>query len=117
MVFTVDKASSVTLYEQLRAQIIEQVKAGELIAGTKLPPVRELADGLGVAPYTVARVYRLREQDGVLETRGRNGTVVSASDSAEATLQRAATEYATRAHELKIDAATALEYIQTALRG
>jgi hypothetical protein len=53
----------------------------------------------------------------VLETRGRNGTVVSASDSAEATLQRAATEYATRARELKIDAATALDYIQTALRG
>jgi DNA-binding transcriptional regulator YhcF (GntR family) len=113
--FTVDHESSVTLYEQLRTQIMQQVKDGSLIAGTKLPPVRQLADSLGVAPYTVARVYRLLEQDGILETRGRNGTVVSAPDSAEATLQLAASQYAQRARELGIPAEDALGYISTAL--
>lgn len=113
--FTVDHDSSVTLYEQLRTQIMEQVKGGTLIAGTKLPPVRQLADSLGVAPYTVARVYRLLEQDGILETRGRNGTVVSAPDSAQAALQLAASQYAQRARELGIPADEALNYIRSAL--
>ena len=115
--FTVDHESKVTLYEQLRTQIIEQVASGELIVGTKLPPVRQLATELGVAPYTAARVYRLLEQDGFLETRGRNGTVVAArSDTAESTLQAAATAYAARAHELGIPADAALAYVKAALK-
>ena len=116
MAFTVDPALSVSLYEQLRTQIMEQVKSGQLIAGTKLPPVRALATELGVAPYTVARVYRLLEQDGFLQTRGRNGTVVSArEDTAAATLQAAATAYAARARELGIPADVALDYVRAAL--
>lgn len=114
--FTVDHESKVTLYEQLRTQIIEQVASGELIVGTKLPPVRQLATELGVAPYTAARVYRLLEQDGFLETRGRNGTVIAArSDTAETTLQAAATEYAARAKALGVDPGAALEYVRKAL--
>ena len=116
MRFTVDHESGTTLYEQLRTQIMEQVRSGELIAGAKLPPVRVLATELTVAPYTVARVYRLLEQDGFLETRGRNGTVVSArEDTAETTLQLAASQYATRAKELGVEPGAALEYVRLAL--
>ena len=112
----VDPESSVTLYEQLRAQIIEQVKSGVLITGTKLPTVRQLAADLGVAPYTVARVYRLLEQDGFLETRGRNGTVVSAGDdTAESILQGAASDYAARARELGVAPVDAARFVQVAL--
>jgi DNA-binding transcriptional regulator YhcF (GntR family) len=112
----VDHESSVTLYEQLRTQIIEQVKSGELIAGTKLPTVRRLATDLGVAPYTVARVYRVLEQDGFLETRGRNGTVISArDDTAESILQLAANQYAARARELGIAPADAARFVHSAL--
>ncbi|MBX3100616.1 MAG: GntR family transcriptional regulator [Salinibacterium sp.] len=116
--FTIDHDSTVTLYEQLRSQIIEQVASGELIVGTKLPPVRQLATELGVAPYTAARVYRLLEQDGFLETRGRNGTVVSArEDTAVSMLQLEASQYAARARELGIPAETALDYVRVALHG
>jgi DNA-binding transcriptional regulator YhcF (GntR family) len=112
----VDHESSVTLYEQLRTQIIESIKSGDLIAGTKLPTVRQLATDLSVAPYTVARVYRVLEQDGFLETRGRNGTVVSArDDTAESILQLAASEYAARARELGIASADAARYVRAAL--
>jgi DNA-binding transcriptional regulator YhcF (GntR family) len=114
--FTVDPESPVTLYEQLRTQIIEKVKAGDLIAGAKMPTVRQLATDLGVAPYTVARVYRVLEQDGFLETRGRNGTVVSAAqNTAESKLQLAASEYAARARELGIPTAEALRFARSAL--
>ena len=116
MRFTVDHEASVSLYEQLRTQIMEQVKSGALIAGTKLPPVRALATELGVAPYTVARVYRLLEQDGFLETHGRNGTVVSArGDTAESTLQLEASAYAARAVALGVSPDAALEFVRRAL--
>jgi DNA-binding transcriptional regulator YhcF (GntR family) len=38
--------------------------------------VRQLAADLGLANGTVARAYRLLEEAGVLETRGRQGTFV-----------------------------------------
>jgi len=116
MMFVVDPASAVTLYEQLHRQIIEQIESGALIAGTKLPTVRALATELDVAPYTVARVYRFLEADGFVETLGRNGTVVKArSGSSVELLQLDAVAYATRARDLGIPAADALTYIAAAL--
>lgn len=116
MAFVIDHESGVTLYEQLMSQFREQVAAGTLIAGTRLPTVRQLATDLGVAPYTVARVYRALEADGFVETRGRNGTIVSArDDTTQSLLQLAASQYAARAVELGIDADDALGYVRAAL--
>lgn len=116
MLFTLDKTSGVTLYEQLHSQAIEQIESGTLIAGTKLPTVRQLAADLEVAPYTVARLYRALESDGFVETLGRNGTVVKARSGTSAELlQVAANEYAARARDLGITADDALSYIRTAL--
>lgn len=116
MIFVVDKASPVTLFEQLHSQALEQITSGALIAGTKLPTVRQLATDLGVAPYTVARLYRALEADGFVETLGRNGTVVKAREGTSAELlQLAASQYASRARELGIDADRALDFVRTAL--
>ncbi|MGL4339468.1 MAG: GntR family transcriptional regulator [Rhodoglobus sp.] len=113
----IDPESTATLYQQLRTQIIEQIESGELIAGAKLPTVRLLASELGVAAYTVARVYRVLEQDGFLTTRGRNGTVVAGQPgSAEAMLQIDAIRYAQRAKELGITPESALHYVTKALQ-
>ena len=114
--FAVDHASSVTLYEQLHRQIIDQIESGELLAGTKLPTVRTLATDLKVAPYTVARVYRFLEADGFVETLGRNGTVVKArSGSSVELLQLDATAYAARARDLGVPAEDALKIMRKAL--
>jgi len=113
--FSVDHASSVTLYEQLMLQFRAHLDAGTLIAGTKLPTVRQLATDLKVAPYTVARAYRALEADGFVETLGRNGTVVKAtSETGTQLLQLAASQYASRARELGVDSSTAMEYISSA---
>lgn len=113
----IDPESAVTLYEQLRTQIIGQIENGELIVGAKLPPVRQLATELGVAPYTVARVYRILENDGFVETHGRNGTVISGSKgTAEEALQSAASAYAARAVQLGVPAEDALRFARSALR-
>lgn len=97
---------------ELKAQI---VSAG-LPQGSKLPTVRALADELGLAVNTVAKAYRELEADGIIETRGRNGSFVSlSSDAAERTLQQDAAAYAARASGLGVEPARALEFIRNAL--
>ncbi|TLM86534.1 GntR family transcriptional regulator [Pseudarthrobacter sp. NamE2] len=87
-------ASTVALYEQLRLHIIHLADSGALPAGTRLPAVRALAERLDVAPHTVARAYRELEAAGVVATRGRNGTFVSARDERLSGLSAAAAAYA-----------------------
>ncbi|MBT2406422.1 MULTISPECIES: GntR family transcriptional regulator [unclassified Streptomyces] len=103
-------AGAAAPYEQLRAQIAEGARAGRLPVGFKLPTVRGLAEELGLAANTVAKAYRALEGDGVIETRGRNGTFVAAvGDSAAREAAAAAQAYAERAHRLGLtfDEATA----------
>ncbi len=47
---------------------------GGLEPGQLLPPMRELADRLGVNPNTVAAAYRTLRERGVIETSGRRGS-------------------------------------------
>ncbi|MFK0048256.1 GntR family transcriptional regulator [Streptomyces sp. NPDC090741] len=103
-------AGAAAPYEQLRAQIARAARSGELPVGYKLPTVRGLAEELGLAANTVAKAYRALEGDGVIETRGRNGTFVAAAgDGAAREAATAAQAYAERAKRLGLsfDEATA----------
>ncbi|MEM6579508.1 MAG: PLP-dependent aminotransferase family protein [Pseudomonadota bacterium] len=55
----------------------DAVRSGKLAAGTKLPPVRELAWDLGITPGTVARAYKMAAEEGLVETTVGRGTFVS----------------------------------------
>ncbi|MDQ0603004.1 DNA-binding transcriptional regulator YhcF (GntR family) [Streptomyces canus] len=104
-------------YEQVRAQISGQARSGVLPVGYRLPTVRGLADTLGLAANTVAKAYRALETDGVIETRGRNGTFVAAAGSAaERELASAAQAYAERARRLGTGEQAALDAVRDALR-
>jgi DNA-binding transcriptional regulator YhcF (GntR family) len=117
MRFSIDTAAAMPPFEQLRVQVIEAVRAGELAPGTRMPTVRALAAQLGLAVNTVAKAYRALESDHVIETRGRNGTFVSATgDPTEKQAQIAASAYADRIAQLGLGAARALEIVQAALR-
>lgn len=112
----IDTASSVPPFEQVRVQVIDAVAAGSIVAGSKLPTVRALADALGIAPNTVARSYRELERDAVIETRGRAGSFVAASgDLTRRQAQEAAATFAARIRQLRLDPATALELVRAAL--
>ncbi|WP_433601350.1 GntR family transcriptional regulator [Nocardia sp. CA-135953] len=113
---TVTHDSSIPPYEQLRLGVIAQVRSGELTAGTKIPTVRALAAQLGLAPNTVARAYRELEADGIVETRGRQGSFIASSgDPTKDLAGRAATDYVATIRRLGLDDEAALKYVEAAL--
>ncbi|KRA23069.1 GntR family transcriptional regulator [Microbacterium sp. Root61] len=113
----IDPSSPVPPFEQLRAQLVDAVATGELVAGERLPTVRRLAEDLGLAPGTVARAYRELEASGFIETRGRNGTFVSPQgDAAMQQAQRAASVFAEQIRTLRLDADQAIALVTAALR-
>jgi GntR family transcriptional regulator len=64
------------VYEQIVRQIHDAVKTGALQPGTPLPTVRQLAGDLAINRNTVARAFRILEEQGVILTAGRKGTFV-----------------------------------------
>ncbi|WP_456698467.1 GntR family transcriptional regulator [Aeromicrobium sp. P5_D10] len=77
MTLTIDHSGSEPPFEQLRRQIAAGAADGTLPAGHKLATVRALAAELDLATNTVAKAYRALETDGVIETRGRQGTFIA----------------------------------------
>ncbi|MFI2373960.1 aminotransferase class I/II-fold pyridoxal phosphate-dependent enzyme [Streptomyces sp. NPDC018964] len=61
---------------EISASIERAVGEGALEPGEPLPPLRELAERLGVNPNTVAAAYRTLRERGVIETAGRRGSRV-----------------------------------------
>jgi DNA-binding transcriptional regulator YhcF (GntR family) len=114
---SIDQASATPPFEQLRQQIAGQARNGALPVGYRMPTVRGLAGQLGLATNTVAKTYRVLEADGVIETRGRNGTFIAATgDAAVRQAAAAAAEYAQRVHHLGLDRPSALAAVEDALR-
>jgi DNA-binding transcriptional MocR family regulator len=64
------------LYLAVAAAIGEDVQAGKLKAGDRLPPHRELADQLGVTVTTVTRGYTEAERRGLVRGEVGRGTYV-----------------------------------------
>ncbi|MBC9718830.1 aminotransferase class I/II-fold pyridoxal phosphate-dependent enzyme [Streptomyces sp. TRM66268-LWL] len=61
---------------EIAASVEGAVGRGDLEPGQVLPPMRELAQELGVNPNTVAAAYRTLRERGVIETAGRRGSRV-----------------------------------------
>jgi len=111
-----DPTSFLPPYEQVRAQLAAQIAEGALVAGTRLPTVRRLAEDLGLAVNTVNRAYKELEAAGLVESKGRGGTVVTAGgDAARTRLQAAAADYAALAHGLGIVPGEAVELVRAAV--
>lgn len=103
-------------YEQLKHRVLRGRADGTLPAGTRLPPVRRLAEALGLAVNTVAKAYRELEAAGVIETRGRQGSFVRAADRTEDLAVQAARRYAEETAGLGLSAERALELAAAQLR-
>jgi 2-aminoadipate transaminase len=72
----VSSTSDRPLFAQIREQIRDYVVAGTLLPGMRLPPVRQLADQLGVSQLTVAKAYRELVDSNLIEGRRGGGSFV-----------------------------------------
>lgn len=112
----IDPAAPTPPYEQLRAQLANQIQERTLAVGTRLPTIRRLAADLGLAVNTVARSYRELEEAGMIETRGRSGSFVSAAgEKARERARRAAGDYAALVTRIGIDPDEAIRIVAAAL--
>src|SRR5262249_19406521 len=68
---------STPAYLQLAKQLEALISSRTLRAGTQLPTSRALADSLGVNRNTVVAAFERLNSLGLIETRGRRGTLVS----------------------------------------
>ena len=64
------------IYTQIADGFREQIVAGVLRSGEKLPSVRELAVQLSINPNTIQRAYREMEQQGIIQTLPGKGCFV-----------------------------------------
>jgi len=116
LLIKIDEQSPVPPYEQLRAQLAAQITDRTLPVGTRLPTIRQLAADLGLAANTVARAYRELEAAGLVETRGRAGSFVSAGgERARAEASAAARDYAATIRRLGLTRQEALRIVSAAL--
>lgn len=82
--------------DQIRDQLRGLITAGILPKDERLPSVRQLASDLGVAPGTVAKVYKMLEVEGLVVTRIGGGTRVSPDAQSTPSTVLAAAEHLAR---------------------
>jgi GntR family transcriptional regulator len=116
---TVDVQAATPPYEQIRSQIAAYVQSGLLADGARLPTMRALAADLGVATGTVARAYAELEAAGLVASRRRTGTVVTAGPASrpvvEQRVREAAAVLAATARQDGVDTDTVLAIVRAAL--
>ncbi len=77
MLLSVDLQSSQPLHDQLAGQLRRAIASGDPGPGDKLPPARQLAEGLGVNVHTLLRALKTLQDEGLLEVRRGRGTLVT----------------------------------------
>jgi GntR family transcriptional regulator len=77
LTLVIDPTSDEPVYVQIARQVREVIAAGALPPGRPLPAVRTVAGDLGVNLNTVARAYRLLQDEGFLEIAHRSGARVA----------------------------------------
>lgn len=78
LVVWIDREGDEPVYGQIARQIRFRIASGELKPGTALPAVRALSSDLGINLNTVARAYRMLEDEGFVAIRDRAGAEVTA---------------------------------------
>ena len=71
------------IYAQITDGICQQITAGVLVQGDKLPSVRELAVKLSINPNTIQRAYRQLEMEGWIATVPGEGCFVCGQPMAD----------------------------------
>lgn len=77
LILQIDFRSGLPIYIQIANQVQAQVASGILKPGDQLPTVRALAEELRVNFNTVARSYRILDQERIISTQQGRGTYIT----------------------------------------
>jgi GntR family transcriptional regulator len=77
MYITIDESDRRPIYRQVADEIKGLMARGELREGMALPPVRQVADDLGVNLNTIAAAYRELQKEGLVKVRHGSGALVT----------------------------------------
>src|SRR2546427_9927582 len=69
MYITIDESDRRPIYRQVADEIKGLIARGELREGMALPPVRQVAEDLGINLNTIAAAYRELQREGLLKVR------------------------------------------------
>ncbi len=76
MLIAIDEHDPRPIYVQIVGQMKEQIQNGDLKPGDELPPVRDLADSLGINLHTVRAAYKTLHDQRLIDLRlGRRAKV------------------------------------------
>jgi GntR family transcriptional regulator len=76
MKFEIDLTTHIPAYAQIMGQVKQAIASGKLSPGDQLPTVRQLAADLRINFNTVARAYRLLDEEGIISTQHGRGTYI-----------------------------------------
>lgn len=76
MDFKIDLTTHTPIYLQVMNRVKHAIATGELEPGDQLPTVRRLAADLRVNFNTIARAYRLLDEEGIISTQHGRGTYI-----------------------------------------
>ncbi len=115
MLFRVDASAAVPLADQIAAQVRGGILRGDLSAGDRLPPARELADVLDVNLHTVLRAYAKVRDEGLIELRrGRGAVVRGDADATRLRLVELARQFVGEARRQGLDETEMLAIVREA---
>ncbi len=78
---TLDLQSEVSIYQQIRDSVVDQIARGHAKQGDPLPSTRQLAADFGINFHTVNKAYDLLRQEGVIRINRKSGAVVRRDQS------------------------------------
>jgi GntR family transcriptional regulator len=81
----VNPHSGEPIYKQLHEQVVRLIVSGKLPSGTTLPSVRQMAEHFSVNPMTVSRAIQQLVEQGWLERRRGQATMVAQKAETEQT--------------------------------
>lgn len=76
MIIEIDFNSDEAFYMQLRNQIIMGIAMSQIQDGDQLPPVRQMAELVGINMHTVNKAYAVLRQEGFVKLDRRRGAII-----------------------------------------
>lgn len=116
MLIVVDMDSATPLHTQIAGQVRGAIAAGDVAAGERLPPARELAGSLGVNVHTVLRALSTLADEGLVQVRRGRGTVVTDRGPRVANVAPLVRGLVQEARRVGVSDAEVLRMVDTGLR-